>query len=48
MPWKLIYTEECPDKKTARVREKYLKTTSGKKIVLKKLHEKSQVKNNKD
>ena len=24
-PWKLIYVEECPDKKTALIREKKLK-----------------------
>ena len=31
LPWKIIYTEEHPDWKTARVREKYLKPTAGKK-----------------
>ena len=30
MPWKLIYQEEFQDWKTGRVREKYLKSTSGK------------------
>ncbi len=30
MPWVFIYSEEFPDYKTARVREKYLKSTAGK------------------
>jgi putative endonuclease len=29
-PWKIIYTEVHPDWATARVREKYLKTSAGK------------------
>jgi predicted GIY-YIG superfamily endonuclease len=31
LPWKIIYTEEHQDWKTARIREKYLKSTAGKK-----------------
>ncbi len=31
LPWKLIYIEPCKDWATGRMREKYLKTTSGKK-----------------
>ena len=31
LPWKIIYTEEQHDWQTARVREKYLKSTAGKK-----------------
>ena len=30
LPWKIIYTEERPDWSTARIREKYLKSTAGK------------------
>jgi len=30
LPWKIIYTESHPDWTSARVREKYLKTASGK------------------
>ena len=30
-PWKIIYTEQHPDWISARVREKYLKSTAGKK-----------------
>ena len=30
LPWKIIYTEEHPDWSTARIREKYLKSTAGK------------------
>ena len=30
LPWKIIYTESLPDWTSARVREKYLKTASGK------------------
>lgn len=29
LPLKLIYTEECPDSRTARIREKYLKSGAG-------------------
>ncbi|MDO8498382.1 MAG: GIY-YIG nuclease family protein [bacterium] len=36
-PWKIIYTEEVSDYKEARKREKYLKSASGRKRVLKKL-----------
>ncbi|MEQ1678749.1 MAG: GIY-YIG nuclease family protein [Chitinophagaceae bacterium] len=37
MPWKLIYAEEHADWASARVREKYLKTSAGKKWLTKKL-----------
>ena len=37
-PWKIIYTESHPDWATARVREKYLKTSAGKKWLQKHLH----------
>jgi len=30
MPWKIIYTEQHPDWASARIREKYLKSTAGK------------------
>jgi len=30
LPWKIIYTEQHPDWATARIREKYLKSTAGK------------------
>jgi putative endonuclease len=30
MPWKIIFIEEFPDWKTARLKEKYLKTAAGK------------------
>ncbi len=30
IPWKIVYTEVFPDWATARVREKYFKTASGK------------------
>ena len=29
-PWKIIFTEQYPDWETARTKEKYLKTNSGK------------------
>ncbi|HRD56629.1 MAG TPA: GIY-YIG nuclease family protein, partial [Ferruginibacter sp.] len=31
LPWKIIYTETHPDWASARVREKYLKSSAGKK-----------------
>ncbi|MEO7044285.1 MAG: GIY-YIG nuclease family protein [Ferruginibacter sp.] len=31
LPWTIIYTEEHPDWAHARIREKYLKSTAGKK-----------------
>ncbi len=34
-PWHIIYTETHPDWKSARTREKYLKTTAGKNWVKK-------------
>ena len=30
LPWKIIFTEEYPDWATARVKEKYLKSSAGK------------------
>jgi predicted GIY-YIG superfamily endonuclease len=30
LPWKIIYTEFQPDWQSARIREKYLKSTAGK------------------
>jgi putative endonuclease len=32
-PFRLIYLEELPDRKQARAREKYLKTTTGRKFL---------------
>ena len=37
MPWKLVYSEECENRKEARNRELFLKTSDGKKSVLKYL-----------
>ncbi len=39
LPWKIIFTEAHPDWATARVREKYLKSTAGKNWLLKYLAE---------
>jgi predicted GIY-YIG superfamily endonuclease len=39
VPWLVIYTEEHGDWNEARVREKYLKSTSGKRWLMKKLME---------
>jgi putative endonuclease len=39
LPWKIIYTEQFPDWTTARVKEKYLKSTAGKKWLKKDLSE---------
>ncbi len=36
-PWKVIYTEELNTLLEARKREKYLKSASGRRLVLKKL-----------
>ena len=36
LPWKLIYFEESEDGKSARKREKYLKSTAGKRWLKKK------------
>lgn len=33
VPWELVYKEEMPDFKTARVREKFLKSASGKRFL---------------
>lgn len=38
-PWKIIYTEEYILLEEAKSREKYLKSSSGRRIVLKKLFE---------
>ena len=37
-PWKIIYTETHPEWAAARVREKYLKTSAGKKWLQKQPH----------
>ena len=37
LPWKIIYTEKHPDWVTGRLREKYLKTSAGKKWLIKYL-----------
>jgi len=37
IPWKIIYTEVHPDWAEARVREKYLKSSAGKKWLHKQL-----------
>ncbi len=36
MPWELVYFEMLETRVEARIREKYLKTSEGKKAVLKK------------
>ena len=33
IPWIVFYTEEHPDYATARIREKYLKTTTGRRFL---------------
>lgn len=37
VPWVLIYTEECKSSAEARAREKYLKTSSGKRYLKKRI-----------
>lgn len=37
VPWKIIYTEEFCNSGEARKREKYLKSASGRRIILKRL-----------
>ena len=37
LPWKIVYMEEHPDWASARVREKYFKTSSGRNWLEKKL-----------
>ena len=39
LPFIMFYTEECNDRPAARLREKYLKTASGKRLLKHKLHE---------
>ena len=39
LPWKIIYTEEHTDWASARVREKYLKSSAGKRWLVKYLNE---------
>ena len=36
-PWKLIYAEMCTDKEDALRRERYLKTTGGRRFLAKRL-----------
>ena len=38
MPWKIIFTEEHPDWANARTKEKYLKSSAGKKWLEKQLN----------
>jgi predicted GIY-YIG superfamily endonuclease len=38
IPWEIIYTEQFPDWATARAKEKYLKSTAGKKWLKKHLN----------
>jgi putative endonuclease len=33
MPWILIYQEECPSIKNARIREKYFKSAAGRRFI---------------
>lgn len=40
MPWKVLYLEEFDNFAEARKREKYLKTTSGRRLMKKIFHEK--------
>ncbi len=37
-PWELIYKEVCQDYKSARKREKYLKSAAGKNFIKKKIN----------
>ena len=37
LPWKIIFTEYHPDWSSARIREKYLKSTAGKNWLKKQL-----------
>lgn len=39
MPWKLIYYEACLDKQDAKRREKYLKTSQGRRMLKLRLRE---------
>jgi len=34
-PWKLVYSEEYPDRESARKREKYLKSAAGRRFIKK-------------
>jgi len=43
IPWEIIYTETHPDWATARVREKYLKSTAGKKWLSKFLNQRGGI-----
>ncbi|MEX2052431.1 MAG: GIY-YIG nuclease family protein [Candidatus Paceibacterota bacterium] len=36
-PWKVLYKEECIDRKNSRIREKYLKSGTGKEFLKSKL-----------
>ncbi len=38
LPWKMIFSEQHPDWSSARIREKYLKSTAGKNWLKKQLH----------
>ena len=39
MPWKLIYYEACLDKHDAKRREKYFKTSQGRRLLRRRLKE---------
>ena len=39
IPWKLIYYEACLNKEDAKRREKYLKTTQGRRLLKRRLKE---------
>ena len=39
IPWSLVYYEACLNKKDAERREKYLKTTQGKRLLKRRLKE---------
>ena len=39
IPWKLIYYEACLDKKDATRREKYMKTSQGRRLLKRRLKE---------
>lgn len=43
IPLKIIYTEQFPDWATGRIREKYLKSTAGKKWLKKYFNEKGGI-----
>jgi len=42
IPWKIVYTELFENWSTARQKEKYLKTTAGKKWLIKQLNSRTE------